>query len=597
MSESKLKKAYELIKNDDPRPAVPLLVEYLKSHPDSEQGWLLLGIASPKADKKIRCFNRVLEINPNNEKALKELNQLKQASKKPTPKRSNEIQKNAIDEEKSQPDYIQMVTIVAPTLIVVIAIIAGIGWLQKRNRSPVNPVDQTSEQTNIPEAEAGGLIWETVSAQRGVPPDIVSHIDFTVPAVSGSAVSPCDRVYYEDENWIAAGDVQAWHLGEPVESNGAVVTADMFVLPLETRHHLEAQVAICASQAFGANTVSALAPNGEALQPFLTIVETDLFSPIPDQDGFYSGADAMVYGAHLPLEAFSRPGSWRLVVDSPQRFEIEIQVPEPDEPFLLQADLDILAGGLETSEQVVIIAYAQFEPEGDLEYAELRLQANPDGYLFATVDNVQALFVRRMISESGSVLSEFGTIPDFIEASPALVPENVTFDLSLIPWESYEPLLYEAYWGAGEILNIIPAPILTPPAPILPFEPPPIEVDASTDIYEPNDSFDTAAGPLEDGSSVQGFISDSEDSDVFLIEVSGPATVQILLWNIPEDADYDLWVMTATGELFGGSTNSGIENEFVVFETDGSEPLYILVLSFDGASSRSQPYVLTVKID
>ncbi len=57
---------------DKPR-AVAVLAQLVQQYPHSERGWFLLGMSMDAADKREYCFQRVLEINPNNADAQKHL--------------------------------------------------------------------------------------------------------------------------------------------------------------------------------------------------------------------------------------------------------------------------------------------------------------------------------------------------------------------------------------------------------------------------------------------------------------------------------------------------------------------------------------------
>lgn len=57
---------------DKPR-AVAVLAQLVQQYPRSERGWFLLGMCMDAADKREYCFQRVLEINPNNADAKKHL--------------------------------------------------------------------------------------------------------------------------------------------------------------------------------------------------------------------------------------------------------------------------------------------------------------------------------------------------------------------------------------------------------------------------------------------------------------------------------------------------------------------------------------------
>ncbi len=53
--------------------AIAILTRLVQEHPRSERGWFLLGMCMDTADKREYCFQRVLDINPNNADAKKQI--------------------------------------------------------------------------------------------------------------------------------------------------------------------------------------------------------------------------------------------------------------------------------------------------------------------------------------------------------------------------------------------------------------------------------------------------------------------------------------------------------------------------------------------
>ncbi|MCB2178469.1 hypothetical protein KQH61_03550 [bacterium] len=87
-TKDRLKKAIQLLKDGDGQAAAPLLAQVLKKEPDLEQAWYLLGMALDDEAKKRRAFNQALKLNPQNEKARRQLEKLDQppaASPPPPP--------------------------------------------------------------------------------------------------------------------------------------------------------------------------------------------------------------------------------------------------------------------------------------------------------------------------------------------------------------------------------------------------------------------------------------------------------------------------------------------------------------------------------
>lgn len=75
-SKQTLVQVVDLIKKGDNQAAVKLLTELLGSEPQLEQGWYLLGVALQSPDRKRFAFQRVLKINPENQRAKQQLEKL-----------------------------------------------------------------------------------------------------------------------------------------------------------------------------------------------------------------------------------------------------------------------------------------------------------------------------------------------------------------------------------------------------------------------------------------------------------------------------------------------------------------------------------------
>ncbi len=74
MSEQELIQAgISALKANDKGRAVLIFSQFVRQYPHSEGGWYLLGMSIDDAQKRAYCFERVLEINPNNPDAKKQL--------------------------------------------------------------------------------------------------------------------------------------------------------------------------------------------------------------------------------------------------------------------------------------------------------------------------------------------------------------------------------------------------------------------------------------------------------------------------------------------------------------------------------------------
>ncbi len=132
--------------------------------------------------------------------------------------------------------------------------------------------------------------------------------------------------------------------------------------------------------------------------------------------------------------------------------------------------------------------------------------------------------------------------------------------------------------------------------------PPPLEEAGlppaeDPDPFEPNDTLDTATGPLEPGASVNAYISWPEDADVYWIDTGTTAPISAAL-TFEGDAfgiDYDLYLLDSRGEVVAAS-ESETSTEAIQYSPPASGPYWIAVLSYSGASA-SVPYTLAVDYD
>jgi tetratricopeptide (TPR) repeat protein len=71
-----LEEAIALLRENRHPEAVPVLGQYLRINPQSEEGWFLLSFAIGDIEKKIEAIERLLEINPENDQAQERLKDL-----------------------------------------------------------------------------------------------------------------------------------------------------------------------------------------------------------------------------------------------------------------------------------------------------------------------------------------------------------------------------------------------------------------------------------------------------------------------------------------------------------------------------------------
>jgi hypothetical protein len=113
----------------------------------------------------------------------------------------------------------------------------------------------------------------------------------------------------------------------------------------------------------------------------------------------------------------------------------------------------------------------------------------------------------------------------------------------------------------------------------------------STDTYESNDSFAEAYGPLESGTTYESYIASSSDDDYYVIETGASGSIEVSLANFP--GDYDVYLYNASeNELDKGYTTN--DPETISYSSSAAGTYYIRVDGYNGASSTSDSYELTV---
>ncbi|MBI5877324.1 MAG: PPC domain-containing protein [Chloroflexi bacterium] len=118
------------------------------------------------------------------------------------------------------------------------------------------------------------------------------------------------------------------------------------------------------------------------------------------------------------------------------------------------------------------------------------------------------------------------------------------------------------------------------------------------DPYEPNDTWQTAHGPLLSGSEYKAYLPSSADNyDYYFFDVSTPFAATIDLTGIPPGTDYDLYLYDVvngnTLRPLGSSAGSGPSEKITYNGNGASGRYYVLVYRYAG-SNPSQPYTLKV---
>ncbi len=115
------------------------------------------------------------------------------------------------------------------------------------------------------------------------------------------------------------------------------------------------------------------------------------------------------------------------------------------------------------------------------------------------------------------------------------------------------------------------------------------------DTYEPNNTIDTAF-PIYYSEDYYSFLYDASDKqDYYQVEAAGGKTIRITLTEIPEDKNYRLSLLTASGELLAIGEKAPEELGYhILYQPPTQQTLFLLVSSDDGFSSVAS-YKLSVE--
>lgn len=115
------------------------------------------------------------------------------------------------------------------------------------------------------------------------------------------------------------------------------------------------------------------------------------------------------------------------------------------------------------------------------------------------------------------------------------------------------------------------------------------------DTYEPNNTIDTAF-PLFYSQAYYSFLYDANDTqDFYQIEAAAIKTFRVLLTEIPDDKNYRLSLLSATGDLLAiGEKAPDTIGYQILYQPTMQQTLYLLVSS-DGGFSSVQSYRLSVE--
>jgi hypothetical protein len=115
-------------------------------------------------------------------------------------------------------------------------------------------------------------------------------------------------------------------------------------------------------------------------------------------------------------------------------------------------------------------------------------------------------------------------------------------------------------------------------------------INFGTDLYEPNNNFALAYGPVKNSKSYEGYLVDASDIDLYRLEIPAESDLNIQL-NVP--ADFDLYLLQESGSDFVTlvkSDNSGTTSEGMA----GMIQPGVYYLAVTAYVTNPGPYQLTV---
>jgi hypothetical protein len=183
---TQLQEAIKFIKSGDKKSGYHLLVEVIKAEPsgkDAETAWLWMSSILNDSEKKRKCLETVLKLNPNNELAKKglarlshppqsELPNLDSIASKPSEKKSTEAEKSVEPQKsKSSQKNTLLIILLAIVSCMCLAILSGIGGSLDNNNAGsttynvVFRVTGSSGNASITYGKSGDTLSEVQVAQ------------------------------------------------------------------------------------------------------------------------------------------------------------------------------------------------------------------------------------------------------------------------------------------------------------------------------------------------------------------------------------------------------------------------------------------------
>ncbi|MBM3146188.1 MAG: hypothetical protein FJ010_14685 [Chloroflexi bacterium] len=184
-----LREAIALMQARQPREANAILAQYLRIHPNSEEGWLLLSYVVQEPGEKLDCLQRVLEINPKNHLAKERIEKLREVIPR-------------VDEEQPKSRRFPIKAIIALVILVGLAILAGGVWGYRALVGPARSAVESPQEASLadamatptPETTFPANIFPTATPTPALTPSPTLPPSPTPPSLDESIAAEMDEI-------------------------------------------------------------------------------------------------------------------------------------------------------------------------------------------------------------------------------------------------------------------------------------------------------------------------------------------------------------------------------------------------------------------
>lgn len=119
-----------------------------------------------------------------------------------------------------------------------------------------------------------------------------------------------------------------------------------------------------------------------------------------------------------------------------------------------------------------------------------------------------------------------------------------------------------------------------------------LAASGAADTLEPNDTIETAHGPLADGDPIVSYLGSPGDRDYYVLDAA-PGRLLITLTEVPAGADYDLFLVDEGDNILAASDNTGNAPETIDVYVAVESRLWILIEAPFGDFDDGRGYTLT----